>query len=315
MNIPLQTTNNLRANLLLLLTALIWGFAFVAQRQGMEHVSPFTFNTMRFAIGSLSLLPIIFFTRRRQTVRQRTPLLSIPMLAGTFYLGITLFLGASLQQIGIVSTTAGKAGFITGLYVIIVPILGLLWKQKTIAATWAGAFLAVIGMYFLSVTDDLTISKGDLLVLISALFWAIHVQLISWLSQKFDALHLSFYQFLFCSVFSWLAAVQWETITISGIQGAMLPILYTGIFSVGIAYTLQVVAQQKAHPAHAAIILSLESVFAVLGGYYFLGEIISMRGLFGCSLMLAGMLLSQLLTGRKIDLIKRGLRCCKKILN
>ena len=297
------------------MTAIIWGFSFVAQRQGMEHVSPFTFNAMRFAIGSLSLLPVILFTRRSQAVKQHASLLSMPMIAGALCLGVALFLGASLQQIGIVSTTAGKAGFITGLYVIIVPMLGLLWKQKTIGATWGGAFLAVIGMYFLSVTDGFSISKGDLLVLSSALFWAIHVQLIAWLSQKFNALHLSFYQFFFCSFFSWLAAVQWETITISGIQGAMLPILYTGIFSVGIAYTLQVVAQQKAHPAHAAIILSLESVFAVLGGYYFLGEVITTRGLFGCSLMLAGMLLSQLLTRRKIDQIQRGLRCCKKILN
>ncbi len=315
MTIPVQTTNNVRANLLLLVTAMIWGFSFVAQRQGMEHVSPFTFNGMRFAIGSLSLLPVILFSRRRQDVQQQASLLSMPLIAGALCLGVALFLGASLQQIGIVSTTAGKAGFITGLYVIIVPILGLLWKQKTRAATWAGALLAVIGMYLLSVTDDYTISQGDLLVLSSALFWAIHVQLISRLSQKFNALHLSFYQFLFCALFSGLAAVQWETKTITGIRGAMLPILYTGIFSVGIAYTLQVVAQQKAHPAHAAIILSLESVFAVLGGYYFLGEIISMRGLFGCSLMLAGMLLSQLLTIKKIDQIKRGLRCCKKILN
>jgi drug/metabolite transporter (DMT)-like permease len=313
MTIPLQTTTNWRANLLLLTTAMIWGFAFVAQRQGMEHVSPFTFNGMRFAIGTISLLPVILFTRRRQAVRQQASLISGPMVAGALCLGIVLFLGSSLQQIGIVSTTAGKAGFITGLYVVIVPLLGLLWKQKTLASTWAGALLAVIGMYFLSVTENFTISRGDLLVLISALFWAIHVQLISWLSQKFNALHLSLYQFFFCSLFSWLAAVQWETITIAGIQGAMLPILYTGIFSVGIAYTLQVVAQQKAHPAHAAIILSLESVFAVLGGYYFLGEIISLRGLFGCSLMLAGMVLSQLLTIKKIDQIKRSLRWSKKI--
>jgi drug/metabolite transporter (DMT)-like permease len=295
----MQTTNNWRANLLLLLTAMIWGFSFVAQRQGMEHVSPFTFNGMRFAIGSISLLPIILFSRRRQPRSNRASLRSMPMLAGTLCLGLALFLGASFQQIGIVSTTAGKAGFITGLYVIIVPLLGLLWKQQTMAATWAGALLAVVGMYFLSVTDDFTISQGDLLVLISALFWAIHVHLISWLSQRFDALHLSFYQFFFCSLFSWLAAIQWETITISGIQGAMLPILYTGIFSVGIAYTLQVVAQKKAHPSHAAIILSLESVFAVFGGYYILGEVISMRGLFGCGLMLTGMILSQLLVRKK----------------
>lgn len=296
----MQTTSNWRANLLLLLTAMIWGFSFVAQRQGMEHVSPFTFNATRFAIGAASLVPIILFNRRKQKTANPPPLLSMATIAGGLCLGVALFLGASLQQIGIVETTAGKAGFITGLYVIIVPLLGLLWKQKTGRGTWVGAILAVTGMYFLSVTDDFSISKGDLLVLISALFWAIHVQLIYWLLQKFNALLLSLYQFLFCSLFSCFAAFKWETITINGIQGALFPILYTGIFSVGIAYTLQIVAQKQAHPAHAAIILSLESVFAVVGGYFFLTEVISIRGLFGCGLMLTGMILSQLLVRKKL---------------
>lgn len=294
------TTSNWRANLLLFITAMIWGFAFVAQRQGMEHVSPFTFNAIRFAIGAVSLIPVILLSTPKQHSTAPQVFFSIKTMAGGLCLGIALFLGSSLQQIGIVETTAGKAGFITGLYVIIVPLLGLLWKQKTGRGTWFGAILAVTGMYFLSVTEDLNISKGDVLVLISALFWAAHVQLISLFIQKSNALHLSLFQFLFCSLFSWLAAVQWEIVTLSGIQGAMWPILYTGIFSVGIAYTLQVIAQQKAHPAHAAIILSLESVFAALGGYLILGEIISLRGLFGCSLMLVGMLLSQLLTRKKI---------------
>ncbi len=311
----IHSTSNWRANLLLLITAIIWGFSFVAQRQGMEHLSPFTFNSARFAVGALSLIPIIFLTQRKQKTAHLQPLFNKATIASGLCLGVPLFLGASLQQIGIVETTAGKAGFITGLYVIIVPLLGLLWHQKTRRGTWIGAVLAVIGMYFLSVTDGFSISKGDLLVLISALFWAIHVQLIAFLIQKFDALHLSLYQFFFCSLFSLLAAVQWETISISGFRGAALPVLYTGIFSVGIAYTLQIVAQQKTHPAHAAIILSLESVFAVLGGYYFLNEYISMRGLFGCSLMLAGMLLSQLLTSKNTDYIRRGLQCCKKILS
>ncbi|HID69877.1 MAG TPA: EamA family transporter, partial [Desulfobacterales bacterium] len=142
---------------------------------------------------------------------------------------------------------------------------------------------------------------GDLLVLVSALFWAIHVQLIAWLSQKFDTLLLSLYQFVFCSVFSWLAALQWETMTLTGIKEALFPILYTGILSVGIAYTLQVVAQKRAHPGHAAIILSLESVFAVIGGYLFLAETISLRGFIGCGLMLTGMVISQLLTQRNLQ--------------
>lgn len=296
--VQVQTSNNWQANLLLLITAMIWGFSFVAQRQGMEHVSPFTFNAVRFGIGAASLLPIIVLNRRKQT-NSLPSLLSLPGLTGGLCLGLALFFGSSFQQIGIVDTTAGKAGFITGLYVILVPILGLFWKQKTGRGTWIGAILAVIGMYFLSVNNDFVISKGDTLVLISALFWAIHVQLISWFSQKFDPLLLSLYQFSFCSVFSWLAALKWDIITLSGIQGALFPLLYTGIFSVGIAYTLQIVAQKRTHPGHAAIILSLESVFAVIGGYVFLAEIIPIRGLFGCGLMLAGMVLSQLLSRKK----------------
>ena len=296
----MQTTSNWRANLLLFITAMIWGFSFVAQRQGMEHVSPFTFNAVRFAFGAASLIPVILFNRKKQR-STTTPqvLFSKATINGGLCLGVVLFTGSSLQQIGIVETTAGKAGFITGLYVIIVPLLGLLWKQKTGRGTWFGAILAVIGMYFLSVTNDFTISKGDSLVLVSALFWAIHVQLVPLFLRKSNALHLSLYQFFFCSLFSWLAAIQWETITISGIQGGMWPILYTGLLSVGIAYTLQIIAQQKAHPAHAAIILSLEAVFAVLGGYIILNETISMRGMFGCGLMLAGMLLSQLLKSKE----------------
>ena len=308
----MQTTSNWRANLLLFITAMIWGFAFVAQRQGMEYVSPFTFNAVRFAIGALSLIPVILFSTPKHQTTTPQVLFSKTTMVGGLCLGIALFLGSSLQQIGIVQTTAGKAGFITGLYVIIVPLLGLLWKQKTGRGTWLGAILAVIGMYFLSVSDDCSISKGDLLVLISAVFWAAHVQLISLFIKRSNALHLSLFQFLFCSLFSWLAAVQWETITISGIQGATWPILYAGLISVGIAYTLQVIAQQKAHPAHAAIILSLESVFAALGGYLILGEIISLRGLFGCSLMLTGMLLSQLLTRKKLFKPKEVYDAAKK---
>ncbi len=311
----MQTTSNWRANLLLLMTAMIWGSSFVAQRQGMEHVSPFTFNGVRFAIGACSLLPIIFFSRNKNKNNNTTPLLSKPPILGGLYLGIVLFCGASLQQIGIVETTAGKAGFITGLYVIIVPLLGLFWKQRTGSGTWIGAILAVIGMYFLSVTDNFNISKGDFLVLCSALFWAMHVQLVSRLCQKYDALHLSFYQFIFCAFLSLLTAFQWEVITMNGLRGAMFPILYTGIFSVGIAYTLQIVAQQKTHPSHAAIILSLEAVFAVISGYFILNEILTIRGLFGCTLMLAGMLFSQLLTRKSLDQIRRGLRCSKKTLS
>jgi drug/metabolite transporter (DMT)-like permease len=285
-----------KSDALLLTTAIIWGFAFVAQRVGMDYVGPFTFNGIRFAIGSLSLLPLVLLSHG-----QRTPSDNIlppaglkTILLGGGALGLALFAGASLQQIGLVYTTAGKAGFITGLYVIIVPILGLIWRQQPKIGTWIGAFLAAIGLYFLSVTEQFTIALGDLLVLIGAFFWAAHVLIIGWLSPRINSIKLAFSQYLACAMLSLVVAVAFETISMQSISQAAIPILYGGLLSVGIAYTLQVIAQRDSHPAHAAILLSMEAVFAAIGGWLILDEVISARGLFGCGLMLAGMLLSQL---------------------
>jgi drug/metabolite transporter (DMT)-like permease len=291
--------NHWKSNILLLITAMIWGFAFVAQRQGMDYLQPFTFNWVRFAVGALSLLPVILFFRFKQEQEKRSQVFCKTGILAGCCLGATLFLGASLQQVGILYTSAGKAGFITGLYVIIVPMLGLLWRQRTNRSTWFGAGLAVIGMFLLSVTENFTISKGDLLVLASALFWAIHVQLISLFSRRYDALLLSLYQFIFCAIFSLVVAINMETITLENIISARVPIFVAGVLSVGVAYTLQVIAQKNAHPAHAAIILSLEAVFAVIGGWLFLNEILQTREFIGCSLMLTGMITSQLFSRPK----------------
>ncbi len=281
----------LTSNALLLLTAIIWGSAFVAQRVGMEYVGPFTFNGVRFALGGCSLLPLLYMKSRGRA--KQTQERFWPVIQGGFLAGCALFLGASLQQIGLIYTTAGKAGFITGLYVVLVPILGLFWRQTTSLSTWIGAFLATIGLYLLSVTENFSIAFGDLLELIGAFFWAGHVQLIGWLTRRVDSLKLAFFQFMTCSVLSLAAAVLTETITLQGLSGAFIPICYGGLFSVGIAYTLQVVAQRHAHPAHAAILLSLESVFAVVGGWLLLNEVLSLRGMIGCGFMLSGMLCSQ----------------------
>jgi drug/metabolite transporter (DMT)-like permease len=281
----------LRDDFLLLATSAIWGLAFVAQRVGMEHVGPFTFNGVRFALGSLSLVPLVLFFRRRRrgTRRAAAPrVLLWGILAGT-----VLFGGASLQQMGIVHTTAGKAGFITGLYVVLVPLTGLLWGQRAGAGRWVGATVAMAGLFLLSVTRTFTVGRGDLLVLASALFWTAHVQLLGWLSPRVDPLELSAVQFAVCSILSLVVAVVVEPVAPAAVLRAAVPILYGGVGSVGVAYTLQVVAQRSAHPAHAAILLSLESVFAVLGGWLILGETLSGRGVLGCGLMLAGMLLSQ----------------------
>jgi len=286
---------------LLLLAAAIWGFAFVAQRAGMEHVGPFTFNAVRFALGGIVLLPLIALRGRRGTAAwgERSPVAGRGIRWGGIAAGLILFAGASLQQTGIVYTTAGKAGFITGLYVIIVPLGGLLWKQRTGAQAWLGAVLAVAGLYFLSLSGGLRMVRGDLLVLLGAFFWAGHVQLIGWLSPRTDPIRLACLQFLVCSAASLLIAVFLEAaffqkMTGQGIWAAAGPILYAGLLSTGVAYTLQVVAQRRAPPSHAAIILSLEAVFAALGGWLMLGEMLNRRELFGCLLMLAGMLLSQI---------------------
>ncbi|RPJ78519.1 MAG: DMT family transporter [Deltaproteobacteria bacterium] len=286
----------IKSDALLLLTAVIWGFAFVAQRIGMDHVGPFTFNGIRFALGGLSLTPFIIYHKRHEPFpdKKKRPGAALLFFLGSTLAGIFLFAGASLQQVGIVYTTAGNAGFITGLYVVIVPVMGLLWKQRAGAGTWIGAFLAAIGLYFLSVTQELTIGKGDFLVLISAFIWASHVLIIGWLSPKTDSIQLAAFQFAVCSVLSLCTAVVFETIVFANVMKAAIPILYGGLMSVGVAYTLQVVAQKDAHPAHASILLSLETVFAAIGGWIVLNEILSIRGLFGCCLMMAGMLISQL---------------------
>lgn len=286
----------LKADILLLITAAIWGFAFVAQRVGMEHIGPYLFNGIRFALGSLFLLPLIYFGMGNGKA-ESAPLIPLGKGAktmGSVLAGLVLFGGASLQQIGIVYTTAGKAGFITGLYVIIVPIIGLKLGRKASTGTWVGAVLAVMGLYFLSVTEQFTIGKGDFLVLLSAFMWAGHVLWISWLSPRMNPLILASSQFAICSFLSLAAAFAMEPIFLSSILDAAAPILYGGLGSVGIAYTLQVVAQRDAHPAHASILLSMEGAFAVLGGWLMLNEILSLRGIIGCTLMLSGMILSQL---------------------
>lgn len=285
-----------RADALLLLTATIWGFAFVAQRVGMEYVGPFTFNGVRFALGSLSLLPLLaVLARREASGRGRRPQASWrSLLGGGGLAGLFLFAGASLQQVGLVYTTAGNAGFITGLYVVIVPIMGLFLRQRTHAGTWLGVFLAAVGLYFLSITASLTIAWGDLLVLAGAFFWAAHVLIIGWLSPRMDTLRLAITQFAVCAVLSLLTAVALETISREGLRQAVVPILYGGLGSVGVAYTLQVLAQKDAHPAHAAIFLSMEAVFAAIGGWWLLNEVLTARAMLGCGLMLGGMLVSQL---------------------
>jgi len=299
-------SRTLRADILLFITAAIWGLAFVAQRVGMDHVGPLTFNGVRFALGALALVPLILSMEKNRAPRA-TSADQKRIAMGGGLLGIALFAGASLQQMGLAepqlaelgfeASTAGKAGFITGLYVVFVPLLGLFLAQRTGWGTWIGASLAVVGMYLLSFTAELTIAFGDMLVLASALFWAGHVLLVGKLSpglDAVDAIKLSTVQFAACAVLSLVGAVATEEITMTGLIGAAPAIAYGGLMSVGVAYTLQVIAQRDSQPAHAAVILSLEAVFAAIGGWFMLGEVLTVRALIGCGLMLVGMMLSQL---------------------
>ena len=312
----------LRSDLLLLLTAVIWGFAFVGQRLGMEHVGPLAFNATRFFIGGLVLLPLIVTSRRGAHRQMRSTATTAPaqsahpqmrtaalnpsasedadsaqgasMLRGGLLVGAVLFAAATLQQAGIMFTTAGKAGFITSLYVVIVPLLGLALGHRIARATWVGALLAAVGLYFLSLRPgDLRMAPGDLLVLIGAVLWAVHMLLLGRLSPGRDPARLAFVQFMTCAALSGLAALLFETTTVDGLRGALPAILYTGVLSVGVGYTLQVAGQRHAPPADTAIILSLEAIFAVLAGWLLLGEQLIARALLGCGLMLVGILISQ----------------------
>ncbi|WP_461210643.1 DMT family transporter [Desulfocurvus sp. DL9XJH121] len=284
----------LKANILLLLTAMIWGSGFVAQRSGMQYVGPMIFNALRFAIGALSLVPLILWSSHRAPACQPGgPPSTRFVLRGTLVAGCVLFLGVALQQVGLVHTTAAKGGFITGMYVVLVPFLGLFLGQRPGLGEGLGAAAAVCGLYLLSVTDEFSLAPGDGWVLASALFWAVHVHVLARLSPHMDCVKLACGQFAVCSLIHFVAAFLTEDVTLAALKAGWLPIVYGGIMPVGVAYTLQVVAQKDAPPTHAAIILSLEAVFAALCGWLVLSETLTARALAGCALMLAGMLAAQ----------------------
>jgi len=281
----------LQSEALLILTAAIWGLAFVAQRKGMQYLDPLLFNGIRFALGAII---VGMFMDKAKVRSAQSP---FPWL-----LGIVLFIAASLQQIGIVYTTAGNAGFITGLYVVFVPLLGIFRKQRLSKLIMISILLSVSGLYLINVRQPVTASLGNLLVLVSAVFWALHVQLIDKYTQNIDTFTLATGQFSICAVLSVAAGIVWylakspsyllSKTLFNNIGAASLTILYGGLFSVGIAYTLQVHAQKHVPPAPATIILCLEGVFALLGGWIILKETLSANILMGAALLLTAMLLS-----------------------
>lgn len=280
----------MKYRLLLLSAALIWGFAFVAQVVSMDTVGPFTFNGVRFVIGSLALLPFLYFHRE-----EKSPVsTSIPLWAAFLMVGIPLFLGATLQQVGLQYTTASKASFLTANYLLMVPIAGLFLGQPLLRNYLIGAILAMTGVYFISITEDLTISYGDGLMLICAMAFTLQIHMLNYLTQRFSPVLLSAGQFMVTGLLNLLLAFLFETPTLAGLQGAAWPILYTGILSTSVAYTLQAVGQKYMPPTEASMILSMEMVFGGISGILFLDESFTLRQTIGVIAMTCGVFLSQI---------------------
>ena len=287
-------------NVMLVLTALIWGSAFVAQSVGMDYIGPFTFNSLRCFLGGIVLLPVIgVMGRRKKTegteVQGDEENRSGKMLwVGGLFCGLALALASSLQQIGLVYTSAGKAGFITALYILIVPVLGLFPGRRAGGKTWAGVGLAVVGMYFLCMKEGFSIAYGDVLMIICAFVFSLHILIIDYFSPKVDGVKLSCIQFFICGILCAVPMFVREKPAMGSILDAYLPLLYAGVLSCGVAYTLQIIAQKNTDPTVASLILSLESVFAALTGWLIIHETLSGKELFGCALVFAAIILAQL---------------------
>ena len=287
---------------MLLLTAIIWGVAFVAQSVGMDHVGPFTFNSIRSLIGAMVLIPCIFLLNRIGSnksekvnkTKEEDKKSKKNLILGGFYCGLVIFAASSFQQIGIMYTTVGKAGFITAFYIIIVPIIGIFFKRKSGPLVWFGVFLALIGLYFLCITEDLTIGRGDFFVFIGALLFSVHIMVIDHFTEMVDGVKMSCIQFFVCGILSGIFMFIFEEPKIAGMLSAWQPILYAGVLSCGVAYTLQIVGQKGMNPTIASLILSLESVVSVLAGFLLLNQNLSVREILGCILMFSAIVLAQL---------------------
>ena len=282
----------IKSTVLLFLTAIIWGFAVVAQRVGADYVGPFTFNGIRFLLGACSLIPVILIFEKEKFNKERF----LKTLFAGLIAGVILFIGASLQQFGIeITGSAGKAAFLTGLYTIFVPIMRFMMGKRTSVLTFVGAAFALAGLFLLCMTGDkLTFSTGDILLIIGAVFWAVHILVVDNFVNSISPLKFSMSQFLVCGILSIFFALFTEDIQLSAIKSAGISILYGGLMSVGIAYTCQILAQKNSDPTFAAIVFSTESVFGAIGGAIILHEIMSGRGYLGCVLIFIGIILSQL---------------------
>ncbi|WP_223960035.1 DMT family transporter [Paraburkholderia sabiae] len=290
------TRQHLRANLLMLVAAMIWGSAFVAQRLSLDSIGPFLFTGLRFLLGAFVVLIVWSIARRRKPVPARDAGVSRSTLwRDGAVLGLLVAVSISCQQIGLQYTKVANAGFISSLYVVIVPLLGVVLRHQTGIGVWLGALLAALGMYFLSVDEHFSILYGDWFQLAGSLVISAQVVLVSRFARRHDPLALALVQFVVCGVVSLAVGLVVDPLRIGDIVRAAPTILYGGALSVGVAYTIQVVAQKDAAPAHAAVIFSMEGVFAALAGWLVLGETLAPRALLGCALMLAGLIVCQVM--------------------
>lgn len=295
-----MNTQKLKGNLMMLITALIWGTAFVAQSNAMDSVDPFSFMSARYLLGAVVLLPVIALFSKKDPKEDKKVL-----WLGGICCGIALFIASALQQWGISYTTTAKAGFITTLYVIFVPVAGLFFKRKPGWIIWVGVALSTVGFYLLCMTDGFTLQIGDLLILLCAVAFTVHIMVIDHFSPKVDGIKMSCIQFLVCGILSVLASLISGPCELTDLAAAWVPILYTGILSSGVAYTLQILAQKFTDAVMVSLIGSLEAVFATLAGFVFwkLGYIdngqITLRQLAGCALVFCAVILVQLPTPKR----------------
>lgn len=278
---------------MLFLTAFIWGTAFVAQSVGMDHLGPFGFNGIRSLIGGVALLPCIYILGKiNKNSNEKGDVKTLA--AGGICCGLALFAASSMQQIGIQYTTAGKAGFITAFYIVLVPVFGIFLGKKTGWKIWLAVALALAGLYFLCITESFSVGRGDIYVFIGALLFTVHILVIDYFAPRTDGVKMSCIQFFVAGILSMFPMAAFETTTVEGIMRSWGPLLYAGVLSCGVAYTLQIIGQKNMNPTVASLILSLESCISVLAGWAILGEQLSVREGVGCILMFAAIVLAQI---------------------
>lgn len=292
----------IKSSLILLLTATIWGVAFVAQSVGMEYIGPFTFNAIRCVLGGLVLIPVILVLKKKKETgaENQEKEDKKTLWAGGIACGVILCIASNLQQFGIMEASVGKSGFFTALYIVMIPVIGIFIGKRPGIKLWFCVALAVVGMYLLCMKDgSFTIERADIMLLLCALAFSFHILVVDYFSPKVDGVKMSCIQFFVCGVPSAVGMLFTETPDISNIQAAWLPLVYAGLLSCGVGYTLQIVGQKGINPVIASLIMSLESVISALAGWVILGQVLSPKEILGCVLMFVAIIITQIPIGNK----------------